>query len=257
MVAVMAKERKSAGQSTKPGMKKAPIGKRGKQVSKQPPFHKSPERNQPDSATHINLDTGVWLQKVKVPDLKPNSWNPNEMEAQMFDRLKDRISKVGFRDPILCRPDLIITDGEHRWKALMDLGKEDTWVIVADESEEDAKIETSTSNLIKGEFNPIKYGQYLTDLLKRHSVEELADLIPTPKMQIEALTQLVADLPQYTLNELRDMSTPQKWVIKLEFGSEVEYKEAFSLLEKITKAQRLTSNAAAGLFVLRSYSNAL
>lgn len=213
---------------------------------------KNQELSLPDK---IQIDDSgkLWLQKVKVADLRPNTFNPNEMSKEMFALLKDRISKVGFRHLPIVRPNMVITDGEHRWKALMELGVPETWVVVADEDELSAMIETADGNLIKGEFNPIKYGTFLNKLLTAHTPETLAGLIPTPVQQIQALAQLVNDLPPVSAEDLAPPSTQQKWVIKFEFGNEEEYKEAEERLNTIVKALNLSSNAATLLSLLRGY----
>lgn len=200
----------------------------------------------------IPIDEGVWLQKVKVADLTNNDWNPNEMTKEMFGRLKDRIAKVGFRHLPIVQPNLVITDGEHRIKAARELGKEEIWVVVADEDELAAMIETADGNLIRGEFNPIKYGTFLNKLLTHHEPADLAELIPTPVQQIEALTQLVNDLPALRPDD--PVQTPQqKWVVKFEFGNEQEYHEAEDGIKSIAKALNLTSNAATLLSLVRGF----
>lgn len=136
----------------------------------------------------------------------------------------------------------------------MELGTEETYVIVADEDEVSAMLETANSNLIKGEFNPVKYGEFLNTLLKKMPLEQLAATLPTPQVQIEALTQLVSDLPKLKPEDMIPVAGQQKWVIKLEFGDETEYQEAEDGINQIAKILGTTSNSATLLHLIRGYA---
>ena len=100
-------------------------------------------------------------------EVKLNLYNPNEMIGSVFNHLKDEIQRVGFIDPILARKEgesLIVIDGEHRLKASQELGLKEVPVVIVEMDEDTAKIQTVNSNLIKGEFNPVKFAKLLKDL---------------------------------------------------------------------------------------------
>lgn len=47
--------------------------------------------------------------------LKPNDYNPNKVSRDNLELLKQSILTNGWTLPIVCRPDLTIIDGFHRW----------------------------------------------------------------------------------------------------------------------------------------------
>lgn len=65
------------------------------------------------------------FRQLRVNELNPNGYNPNRMSPGQFSALKRTIQKDGFVGVILVRPleaGYSIIDGEHRWKAAMELG---------------------------------------------------------------------------------------------------------------------------------------
>jgi len=58
------------------------------------------------------LSTLQWVDRDTV---KPNSYNPNKVSRENLDLLIQSILSNGWTLPIVCRPDLTIIDGFHRW----------------------------------------------------------------------------------------------------------------------------------------------
>lgn len=62
---------------------------------------------------------------VSVRDLRPAPLNPNEMTAEMYQKALASIRAFNFVDPITARETdegFEIVDGEHRWRAAVELG---------------------------------------------------------------------------------------------------------------------------------------
>jgi len=55
------------------------------------------------------------LQWVDRNLLKPNNYNPNKVSHENLELLTQSIFSNGWTLPIVCRPDLTIIDGFHRW----------------------------------------------------------------------------------------------------------------------------------------------
>lgn len=58
------------------------------------------------------------VRNVQIVDrnlLKPNDYNPNKVMEQNLELLVQSILTNGWTLPIVCRPDLTIIDGFHRW----------------------------------------------------------------------------------------------------------------------------------------------
>jgi len=130
-------------------------------------------------------------KKKKIKELKPNPWNPNEMTNSTMEHLKKEIQRIGFVQPILINQDNIIIDGEHRWKAAMELGSEDIDVIQIEIDAKEAKIATVNMNQIKGEINPVKFGELILDLQKDYSSEAIQELLNMSEIELESLKDLV------------------------------------------------------------------
>jgi len=54
-------------------------------------------------------------KKLKIDELKPNEYNPNEMTEATLNHLVAEMKRVGFLQPVLVNKKRIIIDGEHRW----------------------------------------------------------------------------------------------------------------------------------------------
>jgi len=55
------------------------------------------------------------LRWVERKDLVPNDYNPNRVSRQNLELLTNSIFVNGFTLPIVCRPDMTIIDGFHRY----------------------------------------------------------------------------------------------------------------------------------------------
>ncbi len=105
--------------------------------------------------------------KLDINDVKPNEYNPNELKGDGFEHLKQEIQRVGFLQPILVNKDNVIIDGEHRYKAAKDIGKEKIPAVKTDMSEEEAKLTTINMNKIKGMMETEQYNRLINDLISR------------------------------------------------------------------------------------------
>lgn len=57
-----------------------------------------------------------------VSKLRGNKRNPRKITPEQFDRLKKKISELGYHHPVAIQPDGLIISGHQRVKALLDLG---------------------------------------------------------------------------------------------------------------------------------------
>ena len=119
----------------------------------------------------------IRARTVDSSELVANPWNPNRMTAQMYAKALESIKLYGFIDPLTVRPfgnAFQIIDGEHRWKAGLDLGMTVfPCVVVTGLSDEQAKKLTIVLNELHGQADPAKMGDLLNDLLSSSSMEDL------------------------------------------------------------------------------------
>jgi hypothetical protein len=144
---------------------------------------------------------------VPIDSIKPNLYNPNSMRDSIYKFLKKSIKKRGFLDPVVVNKNGIIIDGEHRWKALKELGSTEVEVKVLDISDEECKAETINLNLTKGTFDIEKLGQILLELDSLWGKEVLKENLVMEQKQIDAairahqcVEELPADVPVMEVN---------------------------------------------------------
>ena len=142
----------------------------------------------------------VEFRWVHPRELRPNTWNPNEMDAEQYARALRSIDDFGFIDPITVRDaqGYEIIDGENRWRAALDRLLESVPIVVVVASDAAAKQLTIVLNEVRGQANPQKLGLLLRDLLATEPQETLLARLPLTR---EALDRL-SGLPTLTFDDL-------------------------------------------------------
>ncbi len=80
------------------------------------------------------------IKFIPVDDIEVNKINPNSMPAPTFEKLKLSLQKFGLMNPIIVaniEGKYVIIDGEHRWKASIELGLREIHAKVIEAKEED------------------------------------------------------------------------------------------------------------------------
>jgi ParB/RepB/Spo0J family partition protein len=120
------------------------------------------------------------IENIRHERLHPAPDNPNRMEESTLTALKRDIAQNGFVQPVLVRPlpdtegHYEIIDGEHRWKALGDLGLAKVPCVVDGNADAtDASARRVTMNRIRGEFVPVRLAHLLADLSRRVPMGEI------------------------------------------------------------------------------------
>lgn len=124
---------------------------------------------------------------IPVEELRPNTWNPNAMSDDEFDRLCREIVDVGFLDPLIVvpvsendgPPYYRILGGEHRYRAAQVLGMEAVPCIVLSEprfqDEELQKALTMRLIFLKGSPDPVKLMVLVKEFMQKRSAEATRD----------------------------------------------------------------------------------
>lgn len=119
---------------------------------------------------------------VRLDKIKPNDWNPNEMENEEFDFLVENFEEVGFVQPVLIAPltddpdgfEYSIIDGEHRFLAMEFLEEPELPCIIRDLDVDAQMFQTVRMNKIKGTMNQKKIMGMVEHLMETRSIEEVA-----------------------------------------------------------------------------------
>ena len=133
----------------------------------------------------------MWVNRTSV---KPNSYNPNEMDDRQYQQTKAALKKYGWVLPIVTRPDGTIIDGEHRWRAAGELGMTKVPVIVFRGSEADCRDLTLRLNYGRGtpQFDKLADNvKWFVEQAKRTEEDLLAEL-PFSETEIEDLLAEIA-----------------------------------------------------------------
>lgn len=138
------------------------------------------------------------LREIPIGSIRPNTWNPNEMDDETYSRLADEILDVGMIDPIqvvgLEDDTYQILGGEHRWRVCRAIGfTAAPCIVVAGERWRDEDLQrfvTMRLNVLHGKLNPEKFMALYNDLSKRYDEQALRDLMGfTNKDHWRALTR--------------------------------------------------------------------
>lgn len=108
------------------------------------------------------------IKKMKIEELKPNPWNPNQMNKETSHKLKKNIKAFGYVQPIVAAKmgggEVVIVDGEHRWKAMQEETEPIDVVLLEGYTEQELKLLTINLNELKGNFQPNELAGLIAEL---------------------------------------------------------------------------------------------
>ena len=148
------------------------------------------------------------MEYIPINKFAPNTWNPNIMDSETYQALKESFTEFGDIDPILVRDigdKYQIIDGEHRYRIAKELGLDKIQSIVVDVSDTQAKRLTQIMNRTKGKDDPEKLMNLIDSLLEEISEDELVKGLPYSP---DSLAKLINDLHQE--NSLNDVISNQE-----------------------------------------------
>ena len=136
-------------------------------------------------------------KEIDINKIKLNTYNPNEMEDDNLQHLKEEIQRIGLVQPIIVRPDgeeFIVIDGEHRFKICQENKLKTIPCMIADVDENTAKTLTVNLNRIRGSNNYLKYANLLYELDVDLSSDEIMKNLKVSETELAGL-KLVTKLP--------------------------------------------------------------
>jgi len=173
------------------------------------------------------------LKKIKIVDLSPNDYNPQEMAKDKYKGLVNHIRSVGFTDPLKIRvtnkelgdpqdTPYVLVDGEHRLRAFMEVFPDEKEILCAmmkgpsgeGLTRKEAIVSTVAYNFQHGEENAIKMGQALRLALEDGMlIEDIEDLTGMKRNRIESYMSF-EELPELENPEIppfSDAGDPEKF----------------------------------------------
>jgi hypothetical protein len=127
------------------------------------------------------------IKEVKMNELKKNDWNPNEMDQTNMKYLKQSLQMYGYNQLIVVDENNIIIDGEHRYKALLELLPADDTIKVIELSGYSLKSKQALAismNKIKGYLKNEDLAQII------HDINPEEDVLPFSTLELSTLDRM-------------------------------------------------------------------
>ncbi len=125
---------------------------------------------------------------VPIESLTPNAYNPNRQSDHDFELLQRSMTEDGFTQPIIVREsDMMIVDGEHRWRAGRVLEYAEVPVVFVEFNDEQMRISTLRHNRARGNEDVELSAAVLRDLEKLGALEWAQDSLMLDDTEIEVL----------------------------------------------------------------------
>lgn len=165
--------------------------------------------------TQDNIDFDVSkIQIVDIGEVRPNTWNPKDLNTKEYQRVKLSVEKNGLRGPIIVRENngFEIIDGEQRWRSCNDLGYKK--VIIYNEgkiSDQKAK-ELTIWYQQQVPFNEVKLAWLIKDLVSDVDVN-----IPYSQEEIDAYLKTT----QFNMDDFKKNDLPPNTNQTLTFAVKV------------------------------------
>jgi len=108
-----------------------------------------------------------------VDRLKPNSSNPNVMQADAYAQLRANIETYGFLQPVLVNAALDVLDGHHRLEVAKELGMDAVPCVLYEGPDSTAPLVGLSMNKIRGEIDMSEVAKIFDSLVEKLTDEEL------------------------------------------------------------------------------------
>ena len=149
------------------------------------------------------------VEYVPTDTVKPNAYNPNRQSEHDFDLLMRSMTEDGFTQPIVCivvtdehlsdpkfsqytLGDVVIVDGEHRWRAARTLGLSEVPVVKTTMTVEQMRIATLRHNRARGSEDVALTAEVLKDLQSLGAIEWAQNSLQLDDVELQ---RLLEDVP--------------------------------------------------------------
>ena len=148
------------------------------------------------------------IQRILIDKILPNTWNPNHIKKDIYNKLKTHIKKAGAVLPVVLRvhptkrAGYEIIDGYHRCEIYKELGHTEVDAVVISVSDERAKILTINLNYMRGSAKPMEYAKLIHSLNEKYTLDALELMLPESKPKLLDKLELLK-LPGDMQDELK------------------------------------------------------
>lgn len=196
----------------------------------------------------------IQLKQVPLTDIQPNPWNPHRMTPEEFERLVESVKEDGQWRPIIVvemdQPDEYtptvdfkyrIVDGEHLFKALVQLHLEGLWpnlanVVVYGKNSEvpiwkQMEIGQTINHGLRGSVeDPVKTKEVLSNILRHRPVEAVAKKIGLGEVGVKKVVSEPKSLGATSPARYKER---ENYTIALLFASAEELEEFENLVAQL------------------------
>jgi len=155
---------------------------------------------------------------VDTDELNPNKYNPNRQTDHDFELLLRSIMEDGFTQPVVVRKEkkgklkgqLVIVDGEHRWRAGRALDMPQIPVVITDMTDEQMRIATLRHNRARGsEDHELMVGVF-EDLRELGALDHAMDSLMIDEDEMDRLLEDATAAAALAGDEFNEAWLPQK-----------------------------------------------
>ncbi len=156
---------------------------------------------------------------VDVRQVKPNKWNYNTQTPAVFQKVVESIRRYGFSDPVVVRelgttPHALyeVINGEHRWRAAIELGMKEIPVFNLGKVEDvRAKQLCITLNELGGTSDEVRLAELLREITLDQPVASIEQVMPFSSNEMKQLLDSVDfSFSKASKEDTRDKTTEVK-----------------------------------------------
>lgn len=179
------------------------------------------------------------IKEINLELIDENPWNPNEMSEQQEAHLSEEYKRVGYLQPVLVRPlkgRFQVIDGAHRIRQWKKSGSKTIFAVVKEMTDKEAKLTTVNLNQIKGNLNPLKMAELLSDLGGYMSNEEISNILKISESELDAYKMMLALPEEVNIPKEEPLDTNFKYELFLTEAQNQTFQEAI----KRTKIENIS-----------------
>lgn len=193
------------------------------------------------------------IETVPIDSIYPNPYNPNRQSEHEFELLKLSILEDGFTQPIIVqRSSRMIVDGEHRWKALTQLGSTIIPVVFVDMQDAQMRISTLRHNRARGSEDVELSVKILEDLRELGGLERAVSSLDIDDTEIAALLSDLNDPQQmasefYSTSWVPDKTADARLEAERREGSDRTVATSANAIKALEETRKQFENATSNL----------
>jgi ParB family transcriptional regulator, chromosome partitioning protein len=131
---------------------------------------------------------------IPLDQLREASWNPNQMDEAMLERLRESLRRFDVVTNLVVRPlggaSYEVISGNQRLQVLRELGRESVPCAVVDLDDANARLLAQALNRVQGEDDLGLRADLLREVLKALPQEDVLSLLPETAASLQALASL-------------------------------------------------------------------